>query len=238
MSVLLIGALVGGLGLVYLAARAVVHRRRIRVSMKRARGSLPPAAERAQNDVRLLLGRADVLIVATKKTSFQPSAEVIEIAMIDTTGSVRLDQAMLPTGAVTREATAAHGIDRDELQRLRAPHYYDVHDRIATVLSAAKVVLAYDAPLEKRGLYRTAASHELALPEHDWRCVRIDYSEYACVPADKEEGLRRWTLAQAARREGIPVGKPHLRALGDCRTIHSLLEAVTGTGDARRRRRS
>ena len=229
MSLLLFIALAGGLVLLYLAVHAVMHRRRIRAGRKRAQGPLPPAAKRAQGDARLLLGREDVLIAATKKTSFQPSAEVIEIAMIDTTGAVRLDRVMLPTGAVTREATAAHGIDRDELQRLHAPHYNDVHDEIAAALSAAKVVLAYDAPLEKRGLYRTAAGHELALPDVDWRCVRINYSEYADVPAKKEDGLRRWTLPQAARREGIPAGKPHLRALGDCRTILHLLETITGT---------
>ena len=230
MSLLLIIALAGGCALLYVATRAVVRRRRIRARMKRARGALPPAAERAQGEARSLLGRADVLIAASKKTSFQPSAEVIEIAMIDTTGRVRLDRVMLPTGAVTREATAAHGIDRDELQRLNAPHYHEVHDEIAAVLSTAKVVLAYDAPLERRGLYRTAASHELALPEVDWRCVRISYGEYSAVPDRKEGGMRRWTLSQAARREGIPVGKPHLRALGDCRTILSLLAAITGNG--------
>ncbi len=234
---LIIVALAGSGAFLYLVARAVVRRRRIRASRKRAQGPLPPAAKRAQDDARLLLGREDVLIAATKKTSFQPSAEVIEIAMIDTTGSVRLDRVMLPVGAVTREATAAHGIDRDELQRLNAPHYRDVHDEIATTISSAEVVLAYDAPLEQRGLYRTAGGHELVLPEVRWRCVRINYSEYAGVRARKEEGLRRWTLPQAARREGIPLGKPHLRALGDCRTILSLLEAITGTAGRNQHRR-
>ena len=107
----------------------------------------------------MLLGRTDVLIAATRKTSFQPSAEVVEVSMIDTEGTVRLDLVLLPTGTITREATAAHGIDRDELQRLDAPHYRDVHTEIAAALAAAAVVLAYDAPLEKRG----AAPHRRRL---------------------------------------------------------------------------
>ena len=231
MSLLLIVALLGGVGVLFLVARAVIRRCRIRASMKRARGPLPPASQRAQDRARKLLGRADVLIAATKTTSFQPSAEVVEAAMIDTTGAVRLDRVMLPTGTITREATAAHGIDRDELQRLHAPHYYAVHAEIEATLAAADVVLAYDAPLERRRLYRTAAGHELELPEVGWECVQAIYAEYSGKRAGNGEGWQRWTLRQAAGREGIPIGKPHLRALGDCRTMLRLLQAITGSDD-------
>ena len=230
MTVLLIVALAGAAVLLFFAGRVLMRRHRVRAARKRARGPLPPAAKRVQGEARMLLGRPDVLIAATKKTSFQPSAEVIEVSMIDTTGAVRLDRVIIPTGTITREAIAAHGIDRDELQRLGAPHYRDAHDEIATALSAAAIVLAYDAPLEKRALHRTAAGYELELPEADWRCVRIAYSEYHGVAATKEQGLRHWTLPQAAHREGIALGKPHLRALGDCRTILTLLQAITSSG--------
>ena len=154
--------------------------------------------------------------------------------MIDTTGAVRLDRVMLPTGTITREATAAHGIDRDELQRLHAPHYYAVHAEIEATLAAADVVLAYDAPLERRRLYRTAAGHELELPEVGWECVQVIYAEYSGKRAGNGEGRQRWTLRQAAGREGIPIGKPHLRALGDCRTMLRLLQAITGSRRPRR----
>ena len=229
MTLLLVVALAGAAVLLFFVGRVVLRGRRVRAARKRSRGPLPPAAKRVQSEARSLLGRTDVLIAATKKTSFQPSAEVIEVSMIDTTGAVRLDMVLLPTGTITREAIAAHGIDRDELQRLGAPHYRDAHDQIAITLSAAAVVLAYDAPLEKRALHRTAAGYELQLPDADWRCLRIAYSEYHGLADRTEGGLRHWTLAQAARREGIALAKPHLRALGDCRTILHLLETITGT---------
>ena len=229
MSPFLVITLLVAAGVLYLFARVVVRRRRVRASRKRARGPLPPPAQRAQDRARELLGRSDVLISATKTTSFQPSAEVIEVAMIDTTGAVRLDRVMLPTGTITREAIAAHGIDRDELQRLHAPHYSEVHGEIEATLAAAAVVLAHDAPLERRRLYRTAASHELELPEVPWECVQMIYAEYSGKRAAKEEGWRVWTLHQAARREGIAIGKPHLRALGDCRTALGVLQAITGS---------
>ena len=229
MSVLLIIALAGAALLVFFGGRVLLRRRRLSAARKRSRGPLPPTAKRVQDEARMLLGRTDVLIAATKKTSFQPSAEVVEVSIIDTSGTVKLDLVVLPTGTITREATAAHGIDRDDLQRLNAPHYRDVHTEIATHLSAAEVVLAYDAPLEKRALHRTAAGYELHLPEADWRCVRIAYSEYHGLADRKEGGLRHWTLPQAARREGIPLAKPHLRALGDCRTILDLLHDLAGT---------
>ena len=229
MSLILLISLAGSAALLFFGGRAVLRRRRLSAARKRARGPLPPAAKRVQGEARMLLGRDDVLIAATKRTSFQPSAEVIEVSLIDTTGAVRLDLVVLPTGTITREATSAHGIDRDELQRLNAPHFRDVHAEIAAALSAAEVVLAYDAPLEKRSLHRTAASYELELPEADWRCLRIAYSEYHGLADRKEGGLRHWTLAQAAHREGIALAKPHLRALGDCRTILGLLQTISGT---------
>jgi DNA polymerase III epsilon subunit-like protein len=231
MSPFLVITLLVALGVLYPVARVVMRRRRIRASRKRARGPLPPAAQRAQDRARELLGRSDVLIAAAKTTSFQASAEVIELALIDTTGAVRLDRVMLPTGTITREAIAAHGIDRDELQRLHAPHYSEVHGEIEATLAAAAVVLAYDAPLERRRLYRTAAGHELELPEVGWECVQVIYAEYSGKRAGNGEGWQRWTLRQAAGREGIPIGKPHLRALGDCRTMLRLLQAITGSDD-------
>jgi len=227
MSPFLVVALLVALGVLVLVARVVVRRRRIRASRKRARGPLPPAAQRAQERARELLGRSDVLIAATKTTSFQPSAEVIELALVDTTGAVRLDRVMLPTGTITREAIAAHGLDRDELQRLGAPHYRDVHEEIAAALAAAAAVLAYDAPLEHRWLYRTADGHERELPDVPWECVQVLYAEYSGTRAGKGTDSRRWTLSQAIRREGAPAGKPHLRALGDCRTVLRLLQAIT-----------
>ena len=235
MSLLLIGALVVALGVLFLVTRVVVRGRRVRASRKRARGPLPEVAKRAQDRARELLGRSDVLIAATKTTSFQPSAEVIELSLVDTTGAVRLDRVMLPTGTITREAIAAHGLDRDELQRLQAPHYGAVHEEIAAVLAAAEVVLAYDAPLEHRRLYRTAASHEQELPEIPWECAQVLYAEYSGMPAGKGPDSRRWTLSQAVRREGVPAAKPHLRALGDCRTVLHLLQAITGSDDTPRR---
>ena len=219
-----------GLGIVFLVARTVSRGRRVRASLKRARGPLAAASQHAQDQARALLGRSDVLIAATKTTSFQPSAEVVEVAMIDTTGAVRLDRVMLPTGHVTREATAAHGIDRDELQRLNAPRYPVVHGEIAAALAAAAVVLAYDAPLERRVLHRTAAGHELELPEVTWECVEVMYAEYYDKRAPA--GRRRWSLNHAATREGLPAAKPHLRALGDCRTTLELLQAITGSDRA------
>ena len=235
MSPFLIITLVLALGVLFLVARVVLRRRRISASRKRARGPLPEAAQRAQDRARELLGRSDVLIAATKTTSFQPSAEVIELSLIDTTGAVRLDRVMLPTGTITREAIAAHGLDRDELQRLQAPHYLDLHEEIETALAVATVVLAYDAPLEHRRLYRTAAGHERELPEVPWECTQVLYAEYSGTPAGKGPDSRRWTLSQAVRREGVPAGKPHLRALGDCRTVLGLLQAITGSDDTPRR---
>ena len=64
-----------------------------------------------------LVDREDVLVLDTETTGIGSSAEVIDLAVVDTTGTVRLDTLIMPNDNIPAEASAVHGLTRRMLQR-------------------------------------------------------------------------------------------------------------------------
>ena len=172
-----------------------------------------------------------MLIAATKTTSFQPSAEVIELALVDTTGAVRLDRVMLPTGTITREAIAAHGLDRDELQRLRcAPLSATCTKRSRRPWPRLPWCWPTTRRLEHRRLYRTADGHERELPDVPWECVQVLYAEYSGSRAGKGDGLAPLDPepGDAARGSAPPASRTCAPSATVARCSR-LLQVITGS---------
>ena len=167
-----------------------------------------------------LLGRDDVLIVDTETTGLGENAEVIEVAVIDTAGHVRLNALALPQapGEIPAQALRVHGISRADLARGGARPWTEVHEELVGVLAPAKFVLAYNVAFDQRLLQQTAERHGLAIPKKRWRCIRNDYRMLMAG--------RQLHLAQAVEREGVRgiPGRAH-RALHDCRRVLGVMEA-------------
>ena len=97
-----------------------------------------------------LLERTDVLILDTETTGFADQSEVIDVAVLDTCGTVRFDRLSMPAGRIPTQATAVHGLTRADLRRQKAPAWPEVHDDLVRVLTAAKIVIAYNADFDSR----------------------------------------------------------------------------------------
>ena len=69
-----------------------------------------------------LLNRQDVLILDTETTGLGKAAEVVEIAIVDTTGATRLNTVVMPVGRINSEASDIHGLTRKKLRELKARH--------------------------------------------------------------------------------------------------------------------
>ena len=63
-------------------------------------------------ELRPLLNRIDVLVVDVETTGLGDRAEVLAIAVIDTTGRVLLDTVSMPQGRIPTEASNVHGLTR------------------------------------------------------------------------------------------------------------------------------
>ena len=177
---------------------------------------------------RVLLDRPDVLILDTETTGLGNRAEVIEVAVLDTTGAVRFEALTMPEGRIERDATAVHGLTRRALRAAGARRWPEVHNELAAVLRGAAVVLAWNADFDARLLAQTADRHGLTLPGAPWRDLLADYrAHHGEAPTKGRHSLKR-----AGGREGAHVDGPAHRAAGDCRRVLAVMRAVTG--EARR----
>ena len=168
-------------------------------------------------DWNALLDRKDIVIVDTETTGFGRTAEVIDLAAIDTRGQVLANTLIRPTGEIPAQASRVHGITAEDLDAGGAPTYLDMHERIVALLSSARVVLAWNASFDRRLLRQTAERYGLALPRANWQDLLQDY-----------RWLRpggRHGLAHAMAREGI-IGIQAHRALHDCQAVLNVMRAL------------
>ena len=178
------------------------------------------ASAAEQPNWRALLDRDDVLIVDTETTGLGRRAEILEIAIIDTTGTVRFESLSLPQGRIPSEASDLHRLTRLVLRSKGAKPWPDIHGAVVDALKDAAVVLAWNAPFDARMLSQTASRYGLSVRSVPWRDALADYRRL------RPGG--RHSLRVAGKREGVAVEGPVHRALLDCRTVLAIMRRVVG----------
>lgn len=153
---------------------------------------------RLRGDHQALRG-APVAVVDVETTGLEPTARVVQIAVVvvDALGTaeprVMLDTLVNPGHAIPAEATRIHGISTEDVAG--APSFAEIADQLAQALEG-RIVAAYNAPFDVARI-----NHELRLarrPEIVWD--PLDPLVWV-KRADKYERGKR--LADAAARRGI-----------------------------------
>ena len=165
-----------------------------------------------------LVGRNDVLILDTETTGLGPEGEIIEIAVIDSTGAVLLDTMSLPQGDIPKVVSDIHGLTYRRLKRLGAQPWPRIHEEVITVLQGASLVLGWNVSFDRRMLQQTMERHGLRMTKVPWRDLLTDYR------AMRPKGRHR--LGDAARREHVAGNGSAHRALTDCQTVLAVMRAV------------
>ena len=176
-----------------------------------------------------LLDRPDVLIIDTETTGLGERAEVIEVAALDTTGTLRFHALSLPEGPIPRDASRIHGLTRRNLKAEGARPWPEVHGELIPVLEGAAVLLAWNARFDGRLLEQTTDRHGLFLPELWLRDALEDYRELR----GEAQAKGRHTLAAVVRRERVKVPGPAHRAEADCRMVLGIMRAVVESGGSK-----
>ena len=189
--ILLVIAMIGAVGLVY--------------------GKDMPARE-----WKPLLDRHDVLILDTETTGRSRSAQIVEIALLDTRGVVRINSLVMPAGRRRIGASRIHGLTYRRLIEGGARPWRAVAPEVATALREANTLLTWNSDFDVRVLRQTDKRYGLppTLPASlRVRCAMIDYHG------------DRISLAGAVLDEGIMEGTAH-RALSDCQSVLAVMRAV------------
>lgn len=175
-------------------------------------------------DWREVIGRSDVLILDTETTGLDDRAEVLEVAVVDTTGALRFEALSLPVGRISRNASDVHGLTRGALKAAAARPWPDVWAELAPVLSSAAVVLGWNAEFDVRLLCQTNERH--GLPDPDFRFYDL-LEDYRSMRPRARHGLQA-----AVKQERVTAGRPAHRAKGDCLSVLAVMRAIC---DARQR---
>ena len=206
-----------------------------------ARRRRPPANRRhdvitAQALARAILRKPNLVIFDTETTGLDRTAEIVELAIIDSAGGVLLESLVRPTLPVPPEASAVHHITDDHLQS--APTMDDLDHQLRQVLTG-RYVVAYNLAYDLRVLNQSLAAHNLqpihtddffypGNPIADSACIMELYATYHGARSPGHQDYTWQSLEAALQQSGLAFpGDPH-QALTDARATLALLEHLAG----------
>lgn len=182
------------------------------------------------SDWSSLLGRADVFIVDTETTGLDETAELVQIAALDTTGQAVGNQFCLPADPVPEAASRVHGLTNERLAAKNAQRFPAFYPSLVARLQQAEVLLAWNADFDSRIFKQTCIRYGLPVPNLPWRCTMQDYKEMTGAH-------HRPKLQFAAEKLQYPRVQTHT-ALSDCRMVLHVMRHCTSAHIDRERARN
>lgn len=169
----------------------------------------------------------DYLVLDTETTGLH-DGEIVQIAIIDSSGFTSLDALVKPSRPIPPDATRIHGIT-DEMVN-DSPTWAQLTDYIASILRGRNVVV-YNAVYDRKMMHQSA--EKAGLPKVDWKgfsnwwCAMDAFSEVYGEWNSYHRSYRWQRLTTAARYYRLPVVDAH-SALGDCRITLGVVKAMAG----------
>lgn len=176
-----------------------------------------------------LLNRRDVLILDTETTGLGTSAELVELAIIDTTGKVLVDELIKPTVSVPPDASRIHGITDSVLRKAGAKTWPLHYDSVRKIVLASNMLLVYNLEYDERIIRQTCGKYDLRNPLGSIRrqCFMLKYAEYRGLPG--RYGGYRWHKLEDAYSHECGNSTQEHRALSDCRMVLDVMQAVASS---------
>ncbi|MEX2536286.1 MAG: 3'-5' exonuclease [Trueperaceae bacterium] len=179
--------------------------------------SFEDRAAKARSAICELLERDDVLILDTETTGVG-DAEVIELSLIDTSGTVLLDTLVRPRRSrMNPYAQRIHGISSEMLAD--QPSWPEVLPELELIAGSA-TLLAWNAQFDRQMLVNSSRAWELDPPRLLFVCAMRLYAQL--------HGRRGYGLHRAIGDRGMQhLFEQHAshRALGDVQLVLELLRA-------------
>lgn len=125
---------------------------------------------------RAVLDDPDVLLLDTETTGLDEEDEIIEIAIIRSTGQPLLDSLVRPTVPISASAADVHGLDWLQLET--APTWTEIWPELVAILNQATRILTYGAEFDHRLMQQTCHRYGLELPPWTWECVMEQYARW------------------------------------------------------------
>ena len=162
----------------------------------------------------------------TETTGLGPTAEIVEIAIVDTDGSLLFESLVKPRGAMDPEAQRVHKIAPEMLQE--APGWVDIWPQVETAL-AGRTIGVYNVDFDLRLMKQSHTRSWLRWQLNDgaFFCIMKLYAQFNGEWDVKRGGYRNVSLDMAGKQAGIAIPNSH-RAHDDARLAKALLEYMAG----------
>ena len=165
-----------------------------------------------------LLERDDVLILDTETTGRGGRAEIIEIALIDTTGRELFQALCKPENPIPITAMRIHKIT--DRMVADAKTWPGIHKAVRKLFKQADCVLAWNADFDQKMLRQTAGRYGL-----QWKNKHMLHDllqDYRQLRSDR----LGYSLQEACGHEDVPYDKSKAhRALPDCHSVLDVMRA-------------
>lgn len=164
----------------------------------------------------------------TETTGVNKDAEIVEIALIDSDGSVLYDTLVRPFRPVPPDAEAIHGITQEMLAG--AKPFYAHWQNIRSLLFGRQLAI-YNAEFDLRLLQQTYSQYGQPWRENfSSTCVMKIYSEFFGEWDSLRNDFRSISLDRAAKQMKLVTNNRH-RANDDAALTRDLLLALAGTNE-------
>ena len=156
------------------------------------------------------------VILDTETTGLANDDEVIQLGVVDSTGTVLLDCLIKPDQkkCIHPKALQTHGITMDMLKD--KPLYGKVGDLLKGVVQGCTVV-TYNAEFDRRLIAQTARCSGGFVPPDPWDCAMLQYAQFV-GEWDDYRNKYRWHKLR---------GGDHT-AVGDCQATLALIKEIAG----------
>ena len=164
----------------------------------------------------------------SKTTGAAELAEVVEIAILDTSGATLADELVKPKRHIRPSATEVHGIT-DEMLDV-APKWSEVLPKVEELLVGKKVCV-YDPESELLALRNSYQNNHnrWVLDDQNFFSVTDLFSRYKNERDPRSGILQSYTLEDAARSAGIDIEIiAYRRAREDAWMLRALLLTIAG----------
>lgn len=172
--------------------------------------------ERVQKESRLLAREwleASCLFLDTETTGLGRSAEICEIALLETNGQILIQTLVRPTQPIPYEVTIIHGISDEDVAD--APTFREVWEELKQALEG-RPIIAYNAPFDERMLFQSAQAHGInwlddfeAARQPEFNCAMKLYRLFQWERRNERGVFGRKRLVDAATHLGIAVPYLH-----------------------------
>ena len=161
----------------------------------------------------------------TETTGLGNTAEIVEVAAVDTTGRVLLDTLVKPREQIPADVTRIHGITNAMV--MDAIGWEAVAPIIELLLASASNVVIYNADFDARIMEQCNARSRLSRFRANWQCAMQQYAAFAGRTHNRYGGYRWHKLTDAAATFGHREAVQH-RALADTRLCRAVVLGMAG----------